>query len=111
MEKEKGFEIPSCTDEMKRVIKNIREDIEKDFQTNSNSWLLCFVDYVEVLDNYLMLARDKKELEEDEFNILNNQIENLKVKVWDLRKYYSEGKSQPSDEIKEELITLFDIFK
>lgn len=95
---------------MKEVISQSATGIEEEFTRTANSWVACFVGNLDPLDMYLSLAKKRGQISQEEYERLNQKIENLKSKAFLLREQYPDKETIPPDTVKQELLKEFDIF-
>lgn len=98
-------------EEMKEIISQSPKGIEEEFSRTANSWLACFAGHMDVVDTYLSLSKQTGLLSPDEYKKLDDKIENLKLKVFLLRKEYPDKDTIPPEDIKQELLKSLDIFQ
>lgn len=100
----------SRIEEAKKVILNASSEIEKEFKGTANSWLACFGSCVFQIEIYLFGKKAESELGGKD-NIIQEKIENLKQRLYDLKQQYPDKNTVPPDEIKQELLVMLDVLK
>ncbi len=93
------------------VIAGAREGIEAEFKRTVNPWLSCFGSRVFAAELYLESPKTKALLPADKYQQALDRLEELKQRLWDLKKQYPEKADIPPDEIKEELLKKLDFLR
>jgi len=98
-------------EEAENAILKSPEQIEEEFRRTDNSWLACFGSRVFVIETYLSGKKAETELGTEKYNTVQEKLEALKQKLYDLKQQYSAKNTVPSDKIKKELLNMLDVLK
>ena len=63
------------------IILNVSKSIEEEFKRSPNPWMICFKGHIDPLQIYLLLAKKRGQISEDEYEKLDAKVENLKLKT------------------------------
>ncbi len=99
------------SEELREAILNAPESIEEEFTRTANSWLACFGSSVFVVETYLFSPKVRALLSSEEYSRAEKNIENLKLRLFELKKIYPDKNTIPPDEIKQELLDKLDILQ
>ena len=96
--------IPQDTNKIREIIMGSAEAIQAEFTTTANSWPACYGTRVFCIECYLPLY-DIFDTE----RLHRARIEDIKVRLGQLHKEFPESASEPSTEIKQEMLERLDI--
>jgi len=109
-EKFKPQEQLSYVDEAKRVITTASDRIEEEFEKTKNTWMDCFGSSIFVVETYLGSNKGITELG-NKFTKINQNLEKLKERYFELKKLYPDKNNIPPDEIKQELLSILNVLE
>jgi len=97
--------------EARDAILKSSERIDDEFKRTENSWLACFGSSVFVIETHLFGKKAEDELGIEKYNLVQNRLEALKQKLYDLKQQYPDKNADPSNEIKKNLLEMLDVLK
>lgn len=101
-----------AVEEIKKAISRAPTSIEEEFnKQNGNSWLACFTSSIFQIECYLSTRGALSELGAERHKVVDQKLESLKKRCWDLKKLYPDRDTIPPNDIKKELFILLDIMK
>jgi hypothetical protein len=91
-------------EELEDVIKNASLAIDEEFNRTANPWLSCFGSCVFQVETYLGSPKTKSLILPEKYQLAEQRLENLKQKLYDLKKIYPEKNNIPPAETQQELL-------
>jgi len=98
-------------EELKGIIKNAPRSTEEEFLNTTNSWLACFTSNVFAVEIYLDSPQVKGLLSVEQNFKFNETMEELKMRLDQLKELYSAREDVPPEDIKQELLNKLNIFR
>lgn len=85
------------------AITQIREKIQKEFESTSNNWFTCFISRITKID--LILYRANRESPISNYTIIHQQLDELTLRIRNLQHSDTNEPQLPPPELQEELIS------
>ncbi len=98
-------------EELIEAIRNAPESIEEEFARTANPWLSCFGSSVFVVELYLSSPKVEALLSPEQYEQAEKRIEELKERLYELKKQYPAKENLPPEEVRRELMTELDVLR
>jgi len=109
MEGELNPEAKTAVEELREAIANSAQAIDREFRRSANDWLSCFGSRIFIVETYLNGKEVEDSLSAETYQRALSRLEELKEKLFELKKQYPEKEAVPPDEIKSELLKSLDV--
>ena len=110
MEKE-PIKAENRLEQLKEAIRNAPQSIEEEFSRTANPWLSCFGSSVFQVELYLGSPKTKALLSADQYTRADKRVEELKERLYELKKQYPYRKDIPPENIKQELLSKLNVLR